>query len=85
MEVLETTNHASSPLLPRPEFFADTRPDHLVKAVALLPAKERCLLSLLYVEGLTLIETALVLDSTVTAVWHQHSDACLLLREALSR
>lgn len=48
--------------------------------LALLPEHDQLLLAMLYVEGLSLPETALVLDMTLADVLSQHAVAVTMLR-----
>lgn len=57
----------------------------LAEALEILPSDHRLLLAMLYVEGCTLSETALVLDMTVSDVLTRHAVAMNLVREVLSQ
>ena len=56
----------------------------LTSAIELLPQRERLVLALFYVEELTVLEAAAVLDLGIRDVLLYHAGAMTLLRESLA-
>ena len=75
----------SSPRLLQFDLFGGVERREVAEAIKHLPAQERLALALLYVEELTLIEAALVLDMTVSDVLAAHSSATVLIQAILAR
>ncbi|MBS3977615.1 MAG: sigma-70 family RNA polymerase sigma factor [Syntrophomonadaceae bacterium] len=84
-EGLRHADLVADPASPNPEAIYEEREllADLTKAVALLPDKDRLVLSLYYYEGLTLKEIGQVLEVSESRVCQLHARALLRLRQLL--
>ena len=84
-EGLRNADLVADPASPNPETIYEERElvADLTKAVALLPDKDRLVLSLYYYEGLTLKEIGQVLEVSESRVCQLHARALLRLRQLL--
>lgn len=86
MPALAIEPNTSELLTPTADTLVASSGDHtrLAHVVAVLPQRERIVLELFYVEQLTVIEVAAVLDLEIRDVLLHHAGAMALIREAIA-
>lgn len=86
MTILDIQKHApEQSRFVRSHTLACVENKELAEAIEQLPALERLVLALLYVEELSIVETALVIDATIADVLAAHSSSTVLLQAFLPR